>query len=205
MIEFLQDSHTYLKDGIIVPSVTTLIKKIISDKYKGINKKTLDKASKIGTLGHKIIEDMCKSKMNLDDMNKNIEYLFKNKEINQELQISLREFVRLVKKHNIEVVENEVIVSYGYDFIGTADMFAYVDGNYSLIDLKFTSTFDREYLEWQLGFYNLASNRDFKKFYCFWLPKGKIGKIIEVIPKTKEEILEKVEELKKSKKIKRKK
>ena len=53
---------------------------------------------------------------------------------------------------------------------------------------------DEEYLQWQLGMYELAYG-SFAKHYCLWLPKGNLGQLIEIEPKTKAEILGKLEEL----------
>ena len=38
MIEFLEEPHLYLKNGILVNSVTQILQLIFPDKYKGINK-----------------------------------------------------------------------------------------------------------------------------------------------------------------------
>lgn len=88
-------------------------------------------------------------------------------------------------------------VHYGYIYAGTLDMIAEVNDELSLIDVKFTSTLDKEYLAWQLGMYSLALNNDmqFDKYYCLWLPKGDLGQLVEIQPKTSEEILKKLSEL----------
>ena len=44
--------------------------------------------------------------------------------------------------------------------------------------------------------YALALNETFEKYYCIWLPKKELGQLVEIKPKTKEEILKKLEELK---------
>lgn len=43
MIEFLEEPHIYLKDGILVKSVTQILQLIFPDKYKGIDKIILKK------------------------------------------------------------------------------------------------------------------------------------------------------------------
>ena len=196
MVEFLEDTHTYLIDGIIVPSVTTIIKKILPDKYKGIDTKILQKKAKYGTKGHEVIEFIGKNKLDHTEALNDIVERFNTREINQYLYISLREYLRLCNKHQIEVIENEKIVNYGYEFVGTLDMIANVKGKRCLIDIKFTAELDNEYLSWQLRMYRMAYGEEFDGYYCLWLPKGKIGKLAEVIPKTEEEILKKLEEIK---------
>lgn len=49
MIEFLEGPHLYLKEGILVKSVTQILQLIFPDKYKGIDKKTLSKKAEFGT------------------------------------------------------------------------------------------------------------------------------------------------------------
>lgn len=195
-IEFIEETHTYLINGIIVPSVTTLIKKIFPDKYKGISEKVLERKAKYGTLGHKVIEDIGVSMMSLEEAMQYIKKLYEIGEINQDMFISLREYARLCKRNELEPIQNEVIVNYGYEFVGTLDMIANVKGKRCLIDIKFTAELDYEYLAWQLGMYKLAYGEDFDNYYCLWLPKGKIGKLAEIKIKEKDEILNKLEEIK---------
>jgi len=188
MIEFLEDSHLYLVDGIITPSVTQIIQKIFPDKYKGIDKKILNKKAEFGTKGHSIIEHLDVS--DLEQAKKEVLNI-KNKD----LEICIREYLRLVEKLKIEPLEHELRVHYKYLYAGTLDMIANVNGIESLIDIKFTAELDKEYLEWQLGMYQLACGKVFEKCYCLWLPKKNLGQLVEIVPKTKEEILNKLEEL----------
>ena len=195
IIEFEPETHEYLVNGVLVPSVTTIIKKIMPDKYKGISTRILQNKAQFGSLGHSIIEYIGINMMDDVEAREYINELYKDKKINQDLHICLREYIRLCQKHNIEVLENEKVVSYNYDFVGTLDMIADVNGNRSLIDIKFTSELDQEYLSWQIGMYSMASDEEFDKYYCLWLPKGNVGKLVEIEIKTEEEIKNKLEEL----------
>ena len=194
-IEFFEDTHTYLVDGVITPSVTTIIKKLFPDKYKGISDAVLKRKAEFGIKGHSIIEMIGKNNMNENEALDKISELYQTKEINQDMFISLREYIRLCKKHNIEVLENEVMVAYENKYAGTLDMIANVNGKYSLIDIKFTAELDQEYLSWQLGMYRLANVNDFDEYYCLWLPKGKVGKLAPVEIKTENEILDMLEKV----------
>ena len=194
-IEFFEDTHTYLVDGIITPSVTTIIKQIFPDKYKGISDAVLKRKAEFGTKGHSIIEMIGKNKMNKQEALNKISELYQMKEINQDMFISLREYVRLCEKYDIDVLANEVIVAYGNKYAGTLDMIANVKGKKSLIDIKFTAELDEEYLSWQEGMYDLASPETFEEYYCLWLPKGKVGKLAPIKTKTKEEILNMLEKV----------
>ena len=188
MIEFLDEPHLYLVDGILVKSVTQILQLMFPDKYKGIDKGILNKKAEFGTAGHAIIEHLnLKNAESVQKQLLNIE--------NKDLEVCIREYLRLVKKHKIEPLEHELKVSYKHLYAGTLDLIASVDGIESLCDIKFTAELDKEYLSWQLGMYALALGRQFKKYYCVWLPKKQLGQLVEIVPKTKEEILEKIKEL----------
>ena len=49
-IEFIEDIHCYLVDGVIVNSVTSLLKKKFGKKYDGISDRVLRNASEKGTM-----------------------------------------------------------------------------------------------------------------------------------------------------------
>lgn len=188
MIEFLEEPHLYLVDGVLVKSVTQILQLIFPNKYKGIDKSILNKKATFGTTGHSIIEHL-----DLKDVESVQNQLLSIK--NKGLEICIREYLRLVKKYKIEPLEHELKVSYKHIFAGTLDLIANVGGIESLCDIKFTAELDKEYLSWQLGMYALALGKEFHKYYCVWLPKKELGQLVEIEPKTKEEILEKLREL----------
>lgn len=188
MLEFIESDHIYLKNGILVKSVTQILQLIFPDKYKNIDKRILNKKAMFGTRGHSIIEHL-----NLDDA-EDVDKTILGID-NKDLEICIREYVRLVKTVKITPLEQEIRVSYKYLYGGTLDMIADIDGKYSLCDIKFTAELDKEYLSWQLGMYALAKGVEFDKYYCIWLPKKKLGQLVEIIPKTKEEIIKKLKEL----------
>ena len=188
MIEFLDEPHLYLVDGILVKSVTQILQLIFPDKYKGIDKGILNKKAEFGTTGHVIIEHLdLKTAESVQKQLSSIE--------NKDLEVCIREYLRLVQKHKIEPLEHELKVNYKHIYAGTLDLIAIVNGIESLCDIKFTAELDKEYLSWQLGMYGLALGKKFKKYYCVWLPKKQLGQLVEIVPKTKEEILEKLKEL----------
>lgn len=194
MIEFLEEPHLYLINGILVSSVTQILELIFPDKYKNVNKNILSKKAEFGTYGHSIIEHL-----DVSDLKQAEKEIFNIQ--NKDMQICIREYLRLVKKYQIKPTVHEEKVSYKKLYCGTLDMIGYVLGKYSLLDIKFTAELDKEYLAWQLGMYQLAKGIKYEKCYCIWLPKGKLGQLVEFVPKTKEEILEKLEELKKEGKL----
>lgn len=190
LLEFNEATHTYTLNGVVLPSVTQIISEIMPNKYANVNKRVLNEKAKFGTIGHKIIEgldvtDIESAKIHAREIN------------NKSLEICIREYLRLVRKHNIKPIAHEQRVNYSYIYAGTLDMIADVNKKLSLIDIKFTSALDKEYLAWQLGMYSLALNRKllFDKHYCLWLPKGELGQLVEIQPKTTEEIISKLKEL----------
>ena len=188
MLEFIETEHIYLKNGILVKSVTQILQLIFPDKYKDVDKKILNKNAEFGTTGHAIIEYL--NINNPDIVEKTISSIQ-----NKDLEVCIREYVRLCNKFKIEPLEHEKRVSYKYLFAGTLDLIANVDNIESLCDIKFTAELDKEYLSWQLGMYALALDKEFEKYYCVWLPKRQLGQLVEIVPKAKEEILKKLEEL----------
>ena len=55
-VEYLDDTHTYLIDGVIKPSVSQIIMFLFPDKYKYIPKTILDRKAIFGTNVHNAIE-----------------------------------------------------------------------------------------------------------------------------------------------------
>lgn len=188
MLEFLEKEHLYLKNGVLVKSVTQILELIFPNKYKNVDKEILNKKAEFGTQGHAIIEHL---DLNNTDIVENLNLMGYSGELIQ----CIEEYINLCKTFKIEPLEHEKKVSYEYLYAGTLDLIANVDGIESLCDIKFTYKCDKEYLSWQLGMYALALEKEFKKYYCVWLKKGCLGKLVEITPKTKEEILNKLEEL----------
>ena len=56
VVEYIDESHTYLVDGIILPSITQILKVKFGNKYQGISKEVLDNAAAKGTRVHEAIE-----------------------------------------------------------------------------------------------------------------------------------------------------
>lgn len=152
-IEFFEEEHIYLVNGIIVPSVTTILGTVVfPNKYNNIPDYILKRAAEFGSGVHKAIE--LKEYHTLND-----------------LQLGcVMDYMDLIKDNNVKELEHEVIVHKGYDFIGTADLILDINGDKVLGDIKTTSKLDKEYLSWQLSFYAYAMGFKGKLAY-FHLPK----------------------------------
>lgn len=140
-LEYYDDQHLYLVDGIDVPSITQLLKMRFFHKYDGIPKQTLTRASEAGTQVHNAIEEYCKHGIEAD-----------LKEV--------RNFKFLQKKYNFIALENEIpVILFDGDrpiSAGRLDMVIEMDGKIGGADIKRTSTLDKEYLAYQLNLYRIA-------------------------------------------------
>lgn len=142
ILEYDDESHTYIADGVIVPSVTQVLNIKFGGKYASVNPSTLNRAAIRGTAIHKAIEDYCKG----------------NKEL-----ISVKEVrnFRFLKKHyNFNVLENEtpiVITKEGNPIVaGRLDLVLDINGINALADIKTVSALDKEYLAYQLNLYRIG-------------------------------------------------
>jgi O-glycosyl hydrolase len=119
-LEYIDETHTYLIDGVIVPSITQMLKFKFSNKYKGINPQTLKRASERGTEAHKAIEEWCKHGTESD-------------------LPELRNFKFLKKNFNFEVLDNEVPVILFKDSEpvagGRLDLVLEINGERGLADI----------------------------------------------------------------------
>lgn len=183
-VEFIEQGHIYLVNGMITPSVSEILRFIFPDKYANIPESILKAKSEFGTHIHEAIEAYEKGEEPiLTDMER----------------VTFNQYLKVKAGHHIEPLEMEEIVHYEDRYAGRLDMIAFVDGEVSLIDFKTTSKLDTESLEWQLGMYQLAKGKKYKKCYCLWLPKKDLGQLVEIEPKTKDDILEVLDRYEKQK------
>ena len=185
MIEFIEEGHLYLQEGILVPSVSEILRFIFPDKYKGIPGYILKNAATFGTNIHKAIElfetDPL-AEINFTDIKETL---------------CFEQYLKVKKKFNINPVKQEEIIHYKHHYAGTYDMLADVNYHRCLVDIKTTAKMDIESLEWQLGMYKLAleeSGTKIAKCYCLWLPKGNLGELREITPKSKNQIMKVIQE-----------
>lgn len=140
-LEYFDDEHLYLVDGVIVPSITQLLKVKFGGKYDRVSKTVLNRASEAGTAVHDAIEAYCKTgiEANLPEV---------------------RNFKFLQKQYGFDVLENEVpIILFFNDkpvCAGRLDMVIKMDDQIGGADIKRTSTLDKEYLAYQLNLYRIA-------------------------------------------------
>ena len=147
VLEYIDETHTYLYDGIVLPSITQLLKAKFGSKYDGIPKATLDRAAELGTAVHKAIED------------------YERQGIETDLP-ELRNWKFLKKAYNFGCLDNEVPVVLFKDgeavACGRLDLVLVEKSCIGLGDIKRTSTLDKNYLTYQLNLYRVA----YMQCYC---------------------------------------
>lgn len=136
-VEFLEESHTYIYEGVIIPSVSAIMSPMSDKKYATISKARLENAADRGTRVHKAVEDFEKLGEHTKD---------------KEVQPYLLAYRIAKKLHKFEVLDNEKRLTNGR-YAGTLDMIARLDGKPVIIDLKATSVINYELLEVQLAAY----------------------------------------------------
>ena len=151
-LEYYDDTHTYLVDGVIVPSITQLLKFKFSNKYKDVSDVVLKRASDKGTQVHEAIEKLCKTG-EVEDL----------KEV--------KNFLFLQKHYKFDVIDNEVPVILFKNGVpigaGRLDLVLSVDGELGLGDIKRTSVLDKDYLAYQLNLYRIAYQQCYDKEIMF--------------------------------------
>ena len=193
MITFLDEPHIYLVDGIITPSVSEILHFIFPDKYKGVDKRILNRKAEYGTTIHESIE-MYEANIQTMQLEDAFNVVIQAKDLNYIQEASLRQYVKLKREKKLMVLEQEQMIQYQRKYAGRFDMIANVNGALSLCDIKTTAQLDEEYLSWQLSYYELAMGKTFDKLYAIWLPKKGLGVLKEVERKPKELLLKKLNE-----------
>ena len=141
VLEYDDDSHTYIYEGLVLPSITEILQLKFGRKYDGVDTRIMTRAAEKGTLIHKAIENLCKTG-EVEDY----------KEV--------RNFLFLQKHYEFKVLDNEIPVVLFKDDIpvaaGRVDLVLEINNGMYLADIKRTATLDKEYLGYQLNLYRIA-------------------------------------------------
>jgi hypothetical protein len=140
-LEFFENEHMYLVDGVEVPSITQLLQRRFGGKYRYVDKAVLKRAADAGTAVHEAVERWCR--------------------FGEESDLpEVRNFKFLQRQYGFEVLENEtpVILSLVDEPVaaGRLDLVLSMDGRTGGADIKRTSQLDREYIAAQLNLYRIA-------------------------------------------------
>lgn len=146
-LEFIEDEHLYVADGIIVPSVSEILSVRFGHKYDGVPKDALARAAQRGTEIHAGIETYVKS----DGKD--------GRGIRE-----VRDFRFLSKMYGFKPVKSEVPVILWKDgepaAAGRLDLVLDYYG-LCLADIKTTATLDKEYLAYQLNLYAMGYEQSY--------------------------------------------
>lgn len=141
VLEFIEDGHTYLVDGVIVPSITQILKGALGKRYAGVSKAVLNRAAAAGTAVHEAIEAFCKDGTPAPFP-------------------EVANFIFLQKHYGFEVLQNEVPVILFLDdepfAAGRLDLVLKMNDQIGGADIKRTAALDKEYLAYQLNLYRIA-------------------------------------------------
>lgn len=141
-LEYYDDEHLYLVDGIPVDSITQILGKKFKGEYENINSEVLRRAAEKGTVVHKAIEDWCKGGVNSGFP-------------------ELRSFKTLKRLYDFEVLENEtpvILKDQNGEVIaaGRLDLVLKMDDKIGGADIKRTATINKEKFGYQLNLYRIA-------------------------------------------------
>ena len=167
VVEYDDSTHSYIVDGIEVPSVTQLLKRRFGGKYDGIPKAVLENAARLGTMIHEAIEEAEKGDTD-------------TYEPPEEVKDEYRSYRFLKKQYGFTCIGNEILVLIPHkgEIIAAGRMDMLVssrEGKTGVADIKRTSVLDENYLSYQLTLYALGlkhitgTEAEFGR--CIWLRK----------------------------------
>ena len=140
-LEYFDDTHTYLYDGLILPSVTQILGVKYRNDYANVPPAVLSNAAQRGTEVHKAIENF--NVFGYDDGRE-----------------AVRNFKFLQKQYGFEVLDSELpIVIFKDDFpiaCGRLDMTILMDGETGIADIKTVSALNKEKIAYQLNLYRIG-------------------------------------------------
>ena len=150
-MEYFDDQHLYLVNGVVLPSITQLLQKKFNDTYRNVDPVVLQRASERGTALHEQIETYCKTGV------------MDNREV--------RNFSFLQKHYGFDVLRNELpVILFDQDepvACGRVDLVLKMDGQVGLADIKRTATLNKEYLLYQLNLYRVAFQQSYEQEITF--------------------------------------
>ena len=179
-IEFLPEEHIYLVDGVIVPSVTQIVRSEMEGMYDNVPSYILQRKADYGNMVHQLIEEYEVKGLPSDNP-----LLGKYLDAKKDWYTS-----KFWADNAVYTTENGALKGYKFvkseemvatdRFAGTYDLMG-ADG--TLFDIKTTYKFDHRYLEIQLGMYYYALGTERDIAWCIWMPKQKAyGQFLRIRP-----------------------
>ena len=147
-IEYMEDIHCYLAEGVILPSITTLLKYEFSAKYYGLPSEILKRAAEKGTYMHEAIQR------------------YEEEGYETSLQ-ELDGYIKLKNEYKWECIGNELPIILFIEnkpvACGRLDMVYKINNQLGIMDFKRTSKLDIDYVSMQLNLYRLAYQQTYKE------------------------------------------
>ena len=141
-LEYFDDTHTYLYNGLILPSVTQILGVKYRNDYASVPPAVLNNASKRG----KAIENFNVS--GYDDGSE-----------------AVRNFKFLQKQYGFEVLDSELPLVLFKDNMpiacGRLDMTMLMDGQTGIADIKTVSSLNKEKIAYQLNMYRIGLKQSY--------------------------------------------
>ena len=151
-VEYFAEDHTYLVDGILLPSITGLVRKKVGFRYGDVPPDVLREAARRGTEVHEAIEA----------------YVKEGKDSDLPEVLNFRFLCRCLR-YDVFDSEVPVVLFFRGDPVaaGRVDLVISRDGILGGADIKRTATLDKEYLFWQLNLYRIAYEQSYFKTWEF--------------------------------------
>lgn len=194
-LEYNDEHHLYICDGLEVPSVTQLLHRRFPKKYAGIPRALLDKAAKRGTMFHSAIEVeerlLRGESADVDVLSAALATMYEE----------IQNYRFLKKAYQFSVSQNEVpvLVPFNGNIVaaGRLDIFGSYRDRGMLADIKRTSVLDKDYLSYQLTLYKMGweycYDGQIDYLFCIWLRENK--RQFKAIPECRNLALELLEEI----------
>lgn len=141
-IEFLEETHTYICNGIVLPSVSKIMELISKEYYKEVDEDILHKACIRGSAIHLATENIDKG-LDYEIADKWKDYILNYKKF------------KAIKKPTIIEIEQQLTNGI---FCGTLDRIYEIDGIRYLADIKTSAKINDKLVSVQLGAYKILLN-----------------------------------------------
>ena len=145
-LEFFEEDHQYLVDGVCVDSITQILKHRFGGMYSHVDSETLRRASEAGTHVHDAVE-----------------HLIRTGDVTDLPEV--RNFMFLQKQYGFSVCGCEKPLILWMDdepvSAGRCDLILRMDGKIGGADIKRTSSLNKEYLSYQLNLYRTAFRQSY--------------------------------------------
>ena len=152
-IEYLDEEHVYVVDGIFLPSITQIVKLNNPTKYARVSADVLKKAAELGTAVHEAVEAYA-MKGTPSDLPEVRGFKF--------LQKHFKFTVEAVELPVLLFRDDKPIAAGRFDLLIRNEK-----GELGIADIKRTSNFDKDYLAYQLTLYRRAFMQSYDQEITF--------------------------------------